>query len=120
MCGQRADTDGFEKGGSRWLAHGEPPEEGCGTAPQFLSAPHFPLCGCCGGPALDISDHWRGLEPTATGAPKIMVSKHVRMELFNLCPLSSPVTEYVEPPYTMLPSSLLSVEYLLTIIFAVH
>jgi len=39
---------------------GNPPEEGCGTAPQFLSASHFLLCSCCGGPALDSTSQTIG------------------------------------------------------------
>ena len=73
------------------------------------------------GPALDSTSQTTGEDWSSLPLqPPKAVSKNVLMEVFNLCPLSSPVTEYVEPPYTMLPSSLLSAEYLLTIIFAVR
>ena len=46
VCGQRADTDGFEKGGSHWLVHGEPPGGGlrdCFTVPLCIPFPALQL-----------------------------------------------------------------------------
>lgn len=112
----------FEKGGSHWLAHGQPP--GGGLRGLVCSHSLNPTSNLAAAAIVSSGLQLTGEDQSSLPLDLLLAQKVFWRSSFSLCPLSSPVTEYDGPPRSMFPASLLSAtlagECLLIIIFAVH